>query len=86
MKGFLCILKDNNEKIYIGSTANLDRRLHQHRRGETATTRKMKGINLVFSQEFDSIENARRIENKLKNFKRRDFIDKIIADGFVKKL
>ena len=44
----------------------------------------MKNPELVFKQEFDSLETARKIERKIKNLKRKDYIEKIINDGYIK--
>jgi len=84
MKAFVYILKDNDGKFYIGSTNDLKRRLHQHDIGHTQTTRNMNGPKVVFSQEYDNLEQARKIERILKKLKRKDYIQKIIADGYIK--
>lgn len=84
MSGFIYILKDKGNKLYIGSTDNLERRMHQHESGHTQTTKRMKKITLVFHQEYPSLEQARQIEIKLKKLKRKDYIEKIIKDGYIK--
>ncbi len=84
MNGFVYILKDENGKLYIGSTENLDRRTKQHLSGHTQTTRNMRNPTLVFSQKYGSLPEARKIEKKLKNLKRKDYIEKIVADGYIK--
>ncbi len=84
MPGFIYILKDQNNRFYIGSTDNIKRRLKQHKTGHTQTTRRMDNIKLVFSQEYDSLEQARAIEYRLKTLKRKDYIQKIINDGFIR--
>ena len=84
MKGFVYILKDANNRFYIGSTDDVERRLYQHSRGSTHTTHRMNNPVLVFSQEFGSLEKAREIERKLKKLKRKDYIEKIILDGYIK--
>ncbi|OGG43390.1 hypothetical protein A3G50_02475 [Candidatus Jorgensenbacteria bacterium RIFCSPLOWO2_12_FULL_42_11] len=85
MKGFVYILQDKTSgKFYIGSTNDIERRLYQHNHGHTITTKRMRKIILIFHQEFPSLEIARRIERKLKRLKRRDYIEKIISDGFIK--
>ena len=84
MIGFVYILKNSGGRLYIGSTDNLERRLHQHKIGHTQTTRNMKDPILALSQEYSSIEQARKIELKLKKLKRKDYIEKIIKDGYIK--
>ncbi len=39
---------------------------------------------LVLVQEFKSLLMARKIEIKIKNMKRKDYIEKIVADGYIK--
>jgi len=84
MPAFVYILKDNDGKLYIGSTNDLKRRLHQHDIGHTQTTRNMNKPKVVFSQEYDNLEQAWKIERRLKKLKRKDYIQKIIADGYIK--
>ena len=84
MKGFVYILKDSDYKFYIGSTNNMARRLAHHKYGGTHTTRKMKNPEPVLVQECKELKEARKIELKLKKLKRRDFIEKIIKDGYIK--
>ncbi len=78
------ILKSELGKYYIGSSNNLERRLKQHKDGFTHSTKRMGKMNLVFSQEYQSLEDARSIEFKLKKLKRKDFIEKIIEEGYIK--
>ena len=84
MKGFVYILKDSTGKFYIGSTDNIDRRLSQHEQGHTQTTRNMEKPELIFQQGYESIKVARQIERRLKSLKRKDYIEKIIADGYIR--
>ena len=82
---FVYIIKSLTfEKYYIGSTTDLERRLEQHKSGHTHTTKRFGELQLVFSQEYDDLKYARAIEKKLKKLKRRDYIEKIINDGFIK--
>jgi len=84
MKGYVYILKDEKGKFYIGSTDDIERRFKQHTQGHTQTTRNMKNPGIVFTQEYESLELARKIEQRIKALKRRDYIEKIIADGYIK--
>jgi len=71
-------------RYYIGSTENLEKRLKHHRGGFTPSTKRFGTIRLIFKQEYENIKDARHIERKLKNLKRKDYIDKIIEEGFIK--
>ncbi|MDP2938965.1 MAG: GIY-YIG nuclease family protein [Candidatus Omnitrophota bacterium] len=84
-KGFVYILRGlKNNKLYIGSTTEINRRVNQHEIGSVKATRPLRPIKLEFFQEYDNINLARKIEHKLKKFKRKDFLEKIIKDGFIK--
>ncbi|MCE7936421.1 GIY-YIG nuclease family protein [Candidatus Saccharibacteria bacterium CPR2] len=86
MNAFVYILYfPKSDKYYIGSTIDLARRIKQHRSGYTPSTVRLGDeCILKFSQEFSSIKIARKLENKLKSWKRKDFIEKIIKDGYIK--
>jgi putative endonuclease len=84
MSAFVYILRDINNKFYIGSTTDLKRRLSQHNTGHTQTTRNMAAPTLVLSQEYASLSDARKIEKKLKSLKRKDYIEKIVKDGYIR--
>ncbi len=84
MKAYVYILRDINNRFYIGSTSDINRRLKQHSYGHTQTTRNMILPQVVLTQEVESLLVARRIENKIKRMKRKDFIEKIVADGYIK--
>ena len=81
---FVYILKSSSGKYYIGSATDIDRRLKQHQTGHTHSTKRMGRLELVLSQECDQLEEARQIELRLKKLKRRDYIEKIIKDGFIR--
>jgi putative endonuclease len=70
--------------FYIGSTTSIERRMQEHENGKTYTTQKFKDFELAFKQEYATVQEARVIERKLKKLKRKDYISKIIADGFIK--
>ena len=78
------ILADKSGKFYVGSTDNLKRRLHQHDLGHTQTTRNMQFLKLVLKQNYPSLEIARKIERKVKKLKRKDYIEKMIKEGYIK--
>jgi len=81
---FVYILKTDSGKYYIGSTVNVQKRVQQHCSGSTPTTKRLGNPELIFSQEFLTLTEARKIERRLKRLKRRDYIEKIIKDGYIK--
>ncbi len=75
-KGFVYILRLKNNKFYT--------RLHQHKLGNVKATQYLRPVKIEFFQEYDSIDLARKIGHRLKRFKRKDFIEKIIKDGLIR--
>ena len=80
------MLRCGDGSYYVGHTDNLENRLEQHHlkiypKCYTATRLP---IELVFSQEYPNIKQAYKVEIKLKKMKRRDYIEKIIAEGKIK--
>jgi putative endonuclease len=57
-------LKDGN--LYIGSTTDLDRRIVEHNSGKNRSTKNRRPFQLVYSEEFDSIKDARARERLFK--------------------
>jgi len=64
------ILRGDAGRHYIGSTTDLERRLREHRRGHTYSTRRI-GDNLavVAAVEMDSLDEARALEREMKRKK-----------------
>ncbi len=67
-----------NDRYYIGSTNSVDRRLKEHIAGIVKATRNLRPLLLVFQQEYKTLCEARQVERKLKRFKRRDIIERIV--------
>jgi len=72
------VLIDENKKLYKGMTNNLERRLMDHKRGHTTTTRRMKNVELAYKEEFDNFKDARRRELYFKTAAGRRFLKKKI--------
>lgn len=82
MKGYLYILQSlKNKSYYIGSTSNIMVRLKQHNSGAVKATKYKKPYRLVFQQEFDSYAAALHAEKRVKGWKRKDYVEKIIKSG-----
>lgn len=72
------VLQDSNKKLYKGMTNSLPRRLSEHARGETKTTRTMTNLRLIYKEEYDTIEEARKREMYLKTAAGRRFLKQIL--------
>jgi len=75
---------DVNSRFYIGSTNDLERRLIEHKEGRSGYTKFLRPFKIVFSQEFETLIEARKIEFKLKSFKSRKILERIILEGVIK--
>lgn len=78
------ILKNKNGQYYIGSTVDLKKRFTHHILGHTKTTHRLVPEEIVLQQKYKTLQEARSVERKIKNFKRRDYIEKMIKDGYIK--
>ncbi len=57
-------LKDN--KLYVGTTNNLEKRLLDHNSGKVKSTKSRRPLELVWSKTFNTLSDARKNEWKLK--------------------
>ncbi|MBI3573930.1 GIY-YIG nuclease family protein, partial [Candidatus Kaiserbacteria bacterium] len=62
---------------------NLERRFAQHLDGHTHSTKRLRAEEIIFSQEYKSLKEARSVEHKIKKLKRKDYIEKMIKDGYI---
>lgn len=56
----LLSLKDN--RTYVGSTDNFERRLLQHNSGEVISTKHRSPLKVLFTEEFETLKEARKRE------------------------
>ena len=78
------ILQTKSGNYYIGSTTNIDSRLKHHMGGHTPSTKSMGVEKLLLRQEYKTLRQARVVEQKIKSLKRKDYIDKMVKDGYIK--
>ena len=85
MAVFVYILQNEDTgKFYIGSSTNVERRFKEHQRGIVRSTKGWVRKKIVLVQEYPDIDAAERVERKLKTFKSRVIIEKIVKDGKIK--
>jgi len=69
------IISQSSDKIYIGHTDNLKKRLTEHNTpGNIAYTSKAGPWKLIFSQQFENRSGAMHMENYLKRLKNKKYI------------
>jgi putative endonuclease len=73
------VLRDTKGKLYKGVTNNIGRRLNEYRGGHTRTTSRMSDIYLVYSENFDNFNDARKREIYFKTAAGRRFLKKILG-------
>ena len=78
------ILLCSNNKYYVGSTNNLNRRIFEHKKGFVKSTKNILPIKLVFFQGCNNLIEARRLEYQIKKKKNKIIINRIIKDGYIK--
>jgi len=70
MRAFVYILRNQTSgRHYIGSTNDLQRRLADHKRGNTPSTRHTHLWELVYSEERPDLKAARKREREIKRYK-----------------
>ena len=77
---FLYILQsETNSRYYIGSTTDLQRRLPEHQRNQTPSTRHRGPWKLVYREQFETGEEAHRRELQIKRWKSAKLIRELIS-------
>ena len=76
------VLQDNKENLYKGMTNNLERRLSEHKRGRTKTTKKMTDPRIVYTEQYKTFKEARKRELYFKTAAGRRFLKlKLVNKG-----
>ena len=69
MPGYMYILHCSDDTYYVGSTKNLNRRIHQHMSGNGAKhTRKRLPVKLVYVEYYEHVYLAFRREKQIQNW------------------
>ncbi|HCH59088.1 MAG TPA: endonuclease [Candidatus Zambryskibacteria bacterium] len=72
------LLSKMRNKTYVGSTVDLKNRITEHNSGKSTFTKRYIPWQLVYSEEFDSIQEARKREKYFKTAAGRTFTKKYI--------
>jgi putative endonuclease len=68
-------------KFYVGHTSDLSERIERHNRGGDKFTSKGQPWNLVYSEKFQTKEEAHKREREIKNWKSKIMIQKLIRSA-----
>jgi putative endonuclease len=72
MKGYMYILRCNDNTYYTGSTNNIDLRIEQHKAGIGANyTKKRLPVELVYCEEFSRVDEAFYMEKQVQGWSRK---------------
>ncbi len=71
---YVYVLEDSSGNFYKGMTNNLERRLGEHRKGKTKTTRKMNDFKIVYFEKYKTTAEARKREKYFKSAAGRKFL------------
>lgn len=82
MKKFCVYILESqkNKRYYVGSTDDVLRRLSDHNFGKVASTKNLRPWIIKAFVECSNLTEARSSEYRLKKYKRRDILDKVILD------
>ena len=71
MRGFMYMLRCSDGHYYVGSTTDVQARFAQHQEGRGAEyTRRRRPVELVFVEEFESIDQAFAMEKRVQKWSR----------------
>ncbi|MFA6973719.1 MAG: GIY-YIG nuclease family protein [Parcubacteria group bacterium] len=71
------LLSEKDERTYLGSTDNFERRLHEHNNGKTISTKNRRPLKLIYKEIFGTLSEARIRERYLKSRKGRKELKEI---------
>ncbi len=74
---YVYILKCSDETLYVGSTNNIEKRLHQHNnlKSRAHYTKIRRPVVLVYSEEKENLKSARTREAEIKRYKREEKLE-----------
>ena len=78
--GVYILESQKNYRYYVGSTDNINRRISEHNIGKVFSTKNMRPWKIKVFIECETLTEARSSEYRLKKYKRRDILDKVIQD------
>ena len=71
------ILTLKNNTYYTGITNNKTRRLKEHQDGKSKSTKHYRPVKMIYSKEFKTRKEARRLEVKIKNLGAKKYLNRL---------
>ncbi|MEK7546741.1 MAG: GIY-YIG nuclease family protein [Patescibacteria group bacterium] len=71
---------NKNGRYYTGSTDDMENRLKCHNSGWVAATKNYRPFKLLAFLPCANLSEARKSEYRLKQYKRKDILEKVVAD------
>jgi putative endonuclease len=80
---FVYILECADQTLYVGSTNDLEKRLHQHNNAKAGAhyTKIRRPVRLVYREEVETLSKARSREAKLKRLTRTEKLELVSSLG-----
>ena len=78
--GVYILESEKSGRYYIGSTDNINRRIKEHNLGKVVSTKNIRPWKIKIFIECDTLTEARSSEYRLKKYKRKDILEKVIKD------
>jgi putative endonuclease len=78
--GVYILESKKSDRYYVGSTDDINRRINEHNTGRVFSTRNMRPWVVKVFVVCDSLTEARSSEYRLKKYKRKDILNKVIKD------
>ncbi len=75
------IYSEKVNKYYVGACTNLERRLYEHNIGHSTFTSTGIPWVLKYTEQFNSLQEAKRRESEIKKRKSRIYIENLIEKG-----
>ncbi len=77
----MCSIVRKLDRLYIGQTQDLEKRLAEHRQGDSFYARRSHDWELVYQEEFLSRGRSMLREKELKTGVGREFLRRLLAHG-----
>ena len=75
------LFSEKLNKYYVGACINMERRLYEHNIGHSKFTKTGMPWKIVYTEEFEILQQAKVRENTIKKMKSRIYIEKLIKVG-----